>query len=51
MLDHVLTTAVSPSQIMCLFNCKTETKPLETRTVHEKLLYFVDLYPKHIPNA
>lgn len=33
-----------------LFNEWTSvTKPLKTRTVHKKLLHFVDLYPKEIP--
>lgn len=27
------------------------TKPLKTRTMHKKLLHFVDLYPKDITNA
>lgn len=45
------TTATPAFQIKCLFNKWSITKPRERRTVRKKLLRFVDLYPKEIPNA
>lgn len=48
--DSASTTATPSFQITDLFNEWTSvTKPLETRTVHKKLLHFVDLYPTEIP--